>query len=593
MKNLFKKHRSHSVFSGNSYKKQEEIQNGSHLKSRRFSLPIGCPQFQYEVLHSAECALESDSGEEDNPEGSSSYVRHRQDDNDMSQYATDPQQEDAESIALSEADTLMVGAGHRLELQETYTDNFTLYLPFLLRQMRLVEQERLDRFEDMRIHGFGTAIEEIHEIENDDESTIINESINPDEVMEGRLSYNARILDKSLSKYNLKRQFVFVDVMLGNSMYIFPSEKSFQLFKRLRHDIKHERKHSIILYDSKGTIKRISNVKREDVDVLEDIIDDRTHIIPLDYKIKGLGLPLLRMHTPVMSSFRKNSPYALFRRFREIPLPPDPKSTSNEKRHDDLEYESYIICKVYSKFFPNFRRFIFEFDNIPDVPNFKVLMFQSNLRPFADFNYKSTRFRLIGITPTSGLVSQYNPHIRLLVLDDDQESLCDKVINKKQGFEFSDIIKKRKDSTSTADTSTFSESVPLSYINPYPTNNLAREDITTALMLPTRTRYISNNLPPFGECKESILYKPDESSLFPKKFSESARMAIYQDNSDLNNDIDSTLSVDIDSIVMNCIIATLREVSISNAGKLGNGNIVAMGLAGRMISFGYTGYAFG
>ncbi|EGW32733.1 uncharacterized protein SPAPADRAFT_49687 [Spathaspora passalidarum NRRL Y-27907] len=580
MKNIFRKHRSHSSVSSDSCKKQETEQEHHHihLKSRRYTLPIdiGCPQFKYEVLHSADCAVDSEGEHQDNHETTPSTSRHQQNN------GTPTNEGDNQSVALSEADTLMVETGHRLELQETYTDNFTLYLPYLLRQMRIMEQQRMDRLEEI-LHPAPIESGTFQEYD-DDLSTIVSESI------AGEAGPAARILNKSLSKFNLKRSFVFAEVMLGSNTFIFPSQKSFQLFKRLRHEVKRERKHSIILYDSKGTIKRISNVKREEVDILEDIIDDRPHIIPLDYKIKGLGLPLLRMQTPVMSAFRKSSPYAIFRRFREIPLPPDPKSTSD--KHDDFEFESYVMCKVYSKFFPNFRRLIFEF-NIPDVPPFNILMFHSSLRPFADFNYKSTRFRIIGATPTSGLLSSYNPHIRLLVLDDDQESLCDKVINRKQGFELSHIIKKRDTTSSSASSLSFDESIPLSYINPFPVNDLAHEDITDVITQQRRTRYISNNLPPFGECKDSILYKMDEPSLLPKKYSETARLDVYQDNSNLNQDIDSTLSVDVDSLVMACILATIRDISIRNAGKIGNSNIAAMGIAGRMISFGYTGYAFG
>lgn len=36
----------------------------------------------------------------------------------------------SESIALSESDTLLYDKKQQLELQETYNDNFTLYLPF-------------------------------------------------------------------------------------------------------------------------------------------------------------------------------------------------------------------------------------------------------------------------------------------------------------------------------------------------------------------------------------------------------------------------------------------------------------------------------
>ena len=53
----------------------------------------------------------------------------------------DPLSADVQSVALSEAETLFEEKRTRLHLQETYLDNFTHYLPFLLLRQRFASTE--------------------------------------------------------------------------------------------------------------------------------------------------------------------------------------------------------------------------------------------------------------------------------------------------------------------------------------------------------------------------------------------------------------------------------------------------------------------
>mmetsp|Transcript_5668 Transcript_5668/g.6719 ORF Transcript_5668/g.6719 Transcript_5668/m.6719 type:complete len:87 (-) Transcript_5668:1244-1504(-) len=74
-------------------------------------------------------------------------------------------------------------------------------------------------------------------------------------------------------------------------------------------------------------------------------------------------------------------------------------------------------------------------------------------------------------------------------------------------------------------------------------------------------------MPPFGLFKDSMAYDDDSVTFIPKKFSNAGRIEIYQDNSNLTEDVNSTLSIDLDSLVINCILLTLRESNIRNSVK--------------------------
>lgn len=501
---------------------------------------------------------------------------------------------DNHSLALSETDTLCATRKQRLELQDVYIDNFSMYLPFVLRQLRLAEDqaqaEDRRRREARASTGRGGALvdhfDEDYDAENDtiaddDLSTIFNDSQSPEEHYE---IDHQKVMDRKLSAYNYKRLVVFVGGMLKSDVFIFPTVASFKLFKQLRTNIKKERKSSVIIYDSNGDIKKVTSSNGINKNEYanpdggnDEVIDERNHIIPISYKIKGQGLPILRMHLPYMSTFRKNTPYLIFKKFKEVPSAPNP----GDPKQNDIDFETFDYCNVYLKYSLNYRRFILEF--YPNTAScFKVVMFESTFKPFADFNYKGTRFRVIGTTISTGLVCEYNPHMRLLIIDDDEPSLCDGIVNKKPSSGFM----KLKKSSNHEEYVEFDINDPATYVNPIPNAKFVDED-GFSNCCHHRATFIPNNLPPFGCYKDASLYKGQNSSLIPKKYYEIGKAEIYQDLQSLspqsttssspshgNNEspvseefLNSTFSMDQDTLVLTVIMSTLREVNVKNANK--------------------------
>ncbi|CAI5758727.1 unnamed protein product [Candida verbasci] len=523
---MFRKYRSNSTNNARHNRSNSTSDNGNNNISpvRRFSQPN---LVRYEILHSTSSNSSSSSN-------NSSAINS---DNEISPATSTNEEENETKSMLSETNTLIANKETRLELQETFVDNFTMYIPYLLRQRRLLEQRQLQE------HGDGEEYNE--EVNSSDDDTIIDATAN----VVTNYSQNT-ILNHQISEFDYKRKFIIVGGILKHNLYIFPSEESFKLFKTLRSNVKKERKNSIIVYDSQGNIKKANVDKEKERIEINDgnIIDSRSHLIPIDYKIKGEGLPILKMEMPYLPLFRK-IPLFTFKKYLEIPKPP---IDNHQVENEEVEFETTTICNVQAKFLQKFRRFIFEFKF--DNNKFKVLMFQSNSKPFADFIYKNTRFRIIGPSITNGIVCKYNPHMRLLIVDNDQPSLCDEVQNKKS----SSILKKHEYENAKFNINDFS-----TYVNPIPTSKFANEEIS---INSNDTNYISNNLPPFGCFKDSILYS-NQNGLLPKMYSEVGKIEVYQDDLILESNPDSTFSVNIDSIVICCIFATLRETSIRNAGK--------------------------
>ncbi|KAK6465003.1 hypothetical protein DFJ63DRAFT_310106 [Scheffersomyces coipomensis] len=639
MKRLFGRHsRANSSHGTSNPSSSSSSVTSSHVKpvvDRRFSAPT----YATELLHSNSSSSAPSSGSSSSSRYSSGESAVIDDDDSIS-----PQTSmDNESVALSETDTLYYDKRHRLELQETYNDNFTLYLPFIIRQMR-IESQRLNTAIHQSLHteydttDSTTRSSTPHESDNsaqnryhtnplydlddldDDLPTIIDESITVDPSVANNL-----ILNKSTSKFNLKRDVIVVTEFMKNNTYVFTSNASFELFKSLRSNIKKDRKNSVIVYDKGGSIRRLSNVKREDFNTndrtsisanKEYIIDDRQHIVPLNYKVKGLGLPLFKIQVPYMSTFKKNAPFMIFKKYREIPTQPlkqdyENGRSSSSSKHADKEkdesdnYESYNFCTIYSKFFQRVRRFIFHFKYINkhnQVEEFKVIMFLNNYKPYADFNYRNTRFRIIGPAIPSGYIMNYNPHLRLLIIDDDKPSLCDNLINKKPGFEISKMIKRSSSNGSTNEDSVDTNDIVVigstTYTNAYPNPNSALMQDSPFLNTGVEQKhsYISDKLPPFGAFKDALLYLREPSNILPKKYSEAGKIQVYQDNSAIrdHDNLDSTLSFDVDSMVLTCVLCTLREVSIRNSNKAPNSNL---GVVGRFGAFpvqspGVTAFGF-
>ena len=79
-----------------------------------------------------------------------------------------------------------------------------------------------------------------------------------------------------------------------------------------------------------------------------------------------------------------------------------------------------------------------------------------------------------------------------------------------------------------------------------------------------------------------MLYRTN-SSLLPKKYTEEGKIQMYQDKLFLiDKDENSTLSIDIDSMVLVCIMATLRDISIKNAGRTNTQRTFGIGLGNRI-----------
>lgn len=451
------------------------------------------------------------------------------------------------SIALSETDTLLQEHRNGHELQEAYEDNFTSYHPFLLRRLRL---EAYRTTEESAMRGAAEQFNESHK-DDDDVSTVLNESIR----------HTLTILGKEISNFTLKRKFIIASEFMKSAQYIFPCEELFELFKELR---RNKNSKDVFVYTSNNEVRKI------DVDGKQpegSIIDSRQHIIPLDYKLQGLGLPLFKVLVPYLSSFKKNTPYIVFKRFREKPTRPSSDATKEES------FETYTYCTVYSKHFQKVKRVTFQFtvEENGEKRSFTVYLFMNNFKPFADFTYQGTKFRVLGTPIITTLGLNYNPCLKLLIVDRGKPSLCDNIINKRTNFEFLKILKKKKASCEETEDPTYvqyDEDVPSTHINPYPdpNNPLLQED--TRLFRDSnmnRIQYISDDMPPFGAFKDSILN--EKSNILPRKYSDSGKIELYQDRRQAHGNIQSTLLLDTDTLVLQCVLATIREIAIKNAGN--------------------------
>jgi hypothetical protein len=397
-------------------------------------------------------------------------------------------------------------------------------------------------------------------VSSDDLPTVINEDID----LDPEVAHNL-ILNKPTSKFNLKREFLVINELFKSTTYIFLGASSFELFKFLRSNQKKLRKNLLIVFESDGTIKKLSNLNKNEIDEakLEYTIDKRSHIIPVDYKLKGKGLPLFKVHVPYLSTFRKNTPLIIFKRYREIPLKPTDVDAKHDEIDNDKDFETYTFCTVHSKHFHRVRRLTFNF-NVESDNSFKVILFMNNFRPFSDFTYNNTRFRVVGTPVANGFVN-LNTELKLLIIDDERPSLCDDIINKKSAGLVSHITKRAtlnqmEIEYDTQNVSTFS--------NPYPNpdNEILDEDIYVRSSSNSKNYYYSRNLPPFGDFKSIENWDP--TIKIPKKYSEIAKLETYQDSLTIDADIDSTLSADLDSQVICCIMTTLREIVVRNAYKV-------------------------
>lgn len=450
------------------------------------------------------------------------------------------------TVPLSDVETLNEDKTERLELQPTFNDNFDHYLPFVIRRLRTAHGNAQLDF---------SALDDL-----DDQQTFLD-------VPTDGISGGTQIMNHGLATYNIKRRFIISSEFMKGTVYVFPSELSFKTFKHLRSNNKKHRKSSVTLYDEEGA-KEVSKGYEG-----KGVVDSRNHIIPISNKRLGIGLPLFKILVPYMSNFRKNAPFVVFYKFKELPAPP---RYDNNGDLIEEEFETYPFCTVYTKKFQEVRRYIFEFTP-EDAPHFKILAFQHCFKPFTDFDYNDTRFRVLGTPIISAYALAYNPSLKLLIVDDEKPSLCDDVINRKPNFELSSLIKKNKERASEPEINLEGLN-PVDYPNPYPDpeNPLLKDDFEsyyTGLGLINGKDHVPCNLPPFGEFKDSISYQ-NRVRFIPKKYSEVGRLDLYQengrgqyyaDNANPDFDLNSTRSLPMDSLVLISILMTLREYSTKAA----------------------------
>lgn len=494
------------------------------------------------------------------------------------------------SLALSESETLALSEPQHFELQDSYQDNFTAYLPFLLRRLR-IQQRRIHYAVRNPLHqgsdlpmaaneaSQGPPQDDVAVEDSDDEKTISS-------LQHGYYC----IMNRSMTSYNRKSSLLVVSEFIKSATYVFPSPESYALFKELRlskNKQQQKRRNSVIVYDENNNISRITGASLDSLPqtstsnsiIGNSIIDRRRHIIPVEYKIKGTGLPIFKISAPYMSSFRRKTPYMVFRKYLEIPHKP----LATHTHESDDSFESYVFCQVHTKMFLPYKRYLFHFTPAGG-PSFSIYVFQNNSRPFTDFTYKGTRFRIFGTQVPLAYVLTYSPELKLFVLDDLQPSLADNLIERERR---SDLLSRSSqhrssekhvssfpdESPITSGNSSSSSSFPSptsptedTWLDPVPRSDnpivLDSEDIVRA----NGQTFIPNNSPPFSRFVDSNVY---QGSLFiPKRYSEVGKVEVYQDPDELRNvDPQSTYAIDTDALVLTTILLTFREVNLRMANR--------------------------
>lgn len=310
------------------------------------------------------------------------------------------------------------------------------------------------------------------------------------------------------------------------------------------------------------------------------VVDSRHHIVPIEMKVLGKGLPLLKAVFPYMSAFRKNVPYMILKRYKEIPDRPS--------GHEEGDFfETYDFCTVQMKGFNLYKRYIFLF-RPAGMEAFKVLAYQCNFRPFTDFKYKGTRFRIFGSSMATAYILNYNPDMKLFIVDENKPSLVDKLINKRHNGDLLSISRNKSSNTSNSskqkckDLTT--ELEPEQVDNPVPhRDNPILQDHSLHLPRTYENSYVPNNMPPFSRYTDASVYLKD-SLIVPKKLTEVGKFDIYQslDNS-LDHfggnvraaDLSSTFSVPVDTLVLTSIFLALRETNIRTTKRYPTTNSVA------------------
>ncbi|GEQ68443.1 hypothetical protein JCM33374_g2111 [Metschnikowia sp. JCM 33374] len=310
------------------------------------------------------------------------------------------------------------------------------------------------------------------------------------------------IMHKETNTYTHIRKMIIASELIGNSVYVFHDSESFEIFKGRK---KNKKKPSI----------RSTNSYEDNFNLSSDHSMNTN-----ENKVTARkGFPILKIVVPYMSTFRPKTPYMIFRRYFESPRHDDPIS-AKESRFSNYDF---------------------------------FLAFQNNYRPFTDFNYKDTGFRIFGTSKYLSYPSYYNPELKLFILDEDQASLADNLISKPKSSIFSMSGKKKG-----FDDQAFESLVPS------PNNPIIRRE-TEFEDSPVYGNSVPHGMPSFGKFLDACAYTK-EDSILPKRYSEVGKLAVYEGplESQSSEQV-SSLTVDEDSVVLTTVFLALRETNLRTA----------------------------
>lgn len=411
-----------------------------------------------------------------------------------------PQSSSQISLALTDTETLRGDVPVTSDLPGSYADNFEEHIlrgGCEERHLRFSPTNRYDEFDQV--------------------------TLNSDILHCGKT-----VLGKDISVFNVKRDFIVAKELFRNDMYLFLSKESFKQFKELK---LRKASHGDLL--KVGSNHSITHPERE-IQIL----------------------PVLKLHFPHFASIRKNTPYLVFKGYRSLQTSPNHHSGAYGAERFNSEFETFDFCSVQFKNFYKIRRYILEFTPIGEQP-FKVLVFQHNFKPFADFIYQGTRFRICG-TSTTENASSYTADLRLCALDDSMASLCDAIVDRPAKLELSSLRRKKS-------------SLSHGCGNPYPDPNSKLLQDKRIVSVQDSHCFHPKGVPPFGSFRKAELY--GEGNLVPKKISEVAKFETYQDGTEIEGDLNGIHSLDSDSLVLNCIMLALRETHATFNSESTNGGM--------------------
>ncbi|OBA20995.1 hypothetical protein METBIDRAFT_40812 [Metschnikowia bicuspidata var. bicuspidata NRRL YB-4993] len=414
-----------------------------------------------------------------------------------------------ESIALSEAETFIpeTQPANGLRLSETYQENFRSYAPFL------VSRRNIERYDS--------------ESEDDDRTMV-------------SLPDGQTIMQRPSTTYNDLKVLVVALQKSNSQMYVFPDVRAFDTFKKNEGDRRKVRKISKSRHSNGQSIRSSPG---------EQPLRGRLPDSDLLTGISESGLPVLVVEVPHMSAFRPKTPYMIFRKYVKV------RQSINSPPHGELtQFELSEFCAVKMKVFQHFKRYMFVF-HPEEGPVFKVWAFQHNYRPFTDFNYKDTRFRVFGTSRSVSYPTFYNPELKLQVIDQDQSSLLDNLIEKKDEKNYRSGRKKHE----VVDFGDLENPIPC------PDNPIIKQVLENEYSSFLRNS-VPQEMPPFGKFLAGSNSKG--ISMISKKYSEIGKIGVYQDPIEMEeSNALSSSSTHLDSLVLSAVFLTLRETSLRSTVK--------------------------